>query len=68
MKAIRPMRAEVRDFRWSRVKVSGMYLLWFDVKVVGGRKEEKVKDIKGRGHSAIWRREKERSPASEIED
>ena len=37
-KAIRPMRAEGRDFGWSKVKVSGLHLLWFDMKSVKGRK------------------------------
>ena len=68
-KAIRPMRAEERDFGWSKVKVSGLHLLWFDVKSVEGRKEEKVKEIKGRGHSAIWAEGKwSEVPASETED
>ena len=53
--AIRPMRAVERDFGWSNVKVSGciycdlMWRVW---------KEEKVKEIKGGGRSAIWRRVK----------
>ena len=53
------MRAEERDFGWSKVKVSDLYLLWFDVTSMEGRKEEKVKEIKGQGHSAIWGRVKE---------
>ena len=41
-KAIRPMRAEERDFGWSKVGVSGFHFLWFDVKsTVEGRKERK---------------------------
>ena len=48
------MRTEERDFGWSKVKVSSLHLLWFDVKSVEERKEEKVKEIKGKGHSAIW--------------
>ena len=39
------------------------WLLWFDVNSVEGRKEEKVKEIKGEGDSAIWDREKRRSPS-----
>ena len=45
------MRAEERDFGWSKVKVNGLYLLWFDVKSVEGRKEGKDEKIKG---EAIW--------------
>ena len=37
------MRAEERDFGWSKVKVSDLHLLWFDVKVW---KEEKKKKWK----------------------
>ena len=66
-KAIQPMRAEERDFGWNKVKVSGLHFLWFDVKSVEGRKQEKVKEIKGRGHSATWRRGK-KSEVSECED
>ena len=44
-KAIRPMRAEKRDFGWSKVKVSGLHLLWLDVKSVEGRKEGKDEEI-----------------------
>ena len=42
-KTIRPMRTEERDFGWSKVKVSGLHLLWFDVKSMEGRKQEKMK-------------------------
>ena len=56
-------RAEEKRFGWSKVKVSGLHWLWFDEKSMKGRKEEKVKEIKGKGHSAIWaEREKEWSP------
>ena len=40
------MRAEERDFGWSKVKVSGLYLLWFDVKSVEGRKEVKSQSVR----------------------
>ena len=39
------MRAEKGDFGWSKVKVSGLYLLWLDVKCVEGRKEGKDEEI-----------------------
>ena len=42
-KAIRPMRAEERDFGWSKVKVSDLHLMWLDEKSVKGRKEVKMK-------------------------
>ena len=42
-KAIPPMRVEERDFGWSKVKVSDLHLLWFNVKSVEGRKREKMK-------------------------
>ena len=56
------MRAEKGDFGWSKVKVSGLHLLWFDKKSVEERKEEKVKEIKGIGHLAIWGREEKWGP------
>jgi len=56
------MRAEEGDFGWRKVKVNGLHLLWFDVKSVEGRKEEKVKEIKAKGHLAIGGRVKEWSP------
>ena len=33
-----------------------------------GRKEEKVKEIKGKGHSAIWTQRKKKSEVPECED
>ena len=39
------MRAEKRNFGWSKVKVSGLHLLWLDVKSVEGRKEGKDEEI-----------------------
>ena len=50
-KAIRPMRAKERDFGWSKVKISGLHLLWLDVKSVKGRKEGKDEEI---NREAIW--------------
>ena len=38
-----------------------------DEKSVKGRKEEKVKEIKGKGHSAIWT-EKKKGEVPECED
>ena len=32
----------------TKVKVSGLYLLWLDVMSVEGRKEEKCEEIKGK--------------------
>ena len=34
-----------RDFDWSKVKVSDLHLLWFNVKSVEGRKEGKDEEI-----------------------
>ena len=45
------MRAEERDFSWSKVKVSGLHLLWLDMKSVKGRKEGKDEEI---NREAIW--------------
>ena len=59
------MRAEERDFGWSKVKISSLHLLWFDVKSMEGRKEEKVEEIKGKGHSAIEVEWKSELPKSE---
>ena len=42
------MKAKERDFGWSKVKVSGLHLLWYDVKSVEGRKEERWKKLKGK--------------------
>ena len=39
------MRAEERDFGGSKVEVSGLHLLWLDVKSVEGRKEGKDEEI-----------------------
>ena len=60
-KAIRPMRAEERDFGWSKVKVSGLHLLWFDVKSVEGRKGERNK--RERPFSHLGRGKKKWSPS-----
>ena len=75
-KAIRPMRAKERVFGWSKVKVSGLHLLWLDVKSVKGRKEGEMKKeierpfgqwrwaekVKSRGGEEVKPREK-RSPS-----
>ena len=48
IKAIRP-KGELKknEIGWSKVKASGMYLLWIDIKSVKGRKEGKDEEIKG---------------------
>ena len=58
-KAIRPMRAKERDFGWSKVKVSGLHLLWLDVKSVKGRKEGKDEEINREAIRPMqrWRKE-----------
>ena len=58
-KAIRPMRAKERGFGWSKVKVSGLHLLWLDVKSVKGRKEGKDEEINREAIRPVqrWRKE-----------
>ena len=54
------MRAEERDFSWSKVKVSGLHLLWLDMKSVKGRKEGKDDEINRKAIQPVkmgWRSE-----------
>ena len=46
-RVIRLRKSWRKENGWSKVKISGLYLMWLDVKSVKGRKEEKVKEIKG---------------------
>ena len=48
------------DFGWSKVKVSGLHLLWLDVKSVKGRKEGKDEELNReaiRPFGQKWRKE-----------
>ena len=59
-KAIKPMRAEERDFCWSKVKVSGLHILRLDIKRVKGRKEgkdEEINSVAVRPVKMVWRSE-----------
>ena len=54
------MRAEERDFGWSKVKVSGFHILWLDMKRVKGRKEgkdEEINSVAVRPMKMVWRSE-----------
>ena len=76
------MRVEEREFGWSKVKVSGLHLLWLDMKSVKRRKEGKDEEISREAIRQVkmgWRSEVQRgwgceAPekrevlASEIED
>ena len=70
-KSIRPMRAEERDFSWSKVKVSGLHLVWLDMKSVKGRKEGKDEEINREAIRLVkmgWRSEVPRGCGCEVSE
>ena len=54
------------DFGWSKVKVSGLHLLWLDVKSVKGRKEGKDEELNREAIRPFGQRWRKRSEVPKV--